>query len=45
MNDNNEMPEAQRLWIQLAMSQKIIAEEAAKAASVMVRLGEIMLEG
>lgn len=45
MNDNNEMPEAQQLWIELAMCQKRITEEAAKAASIMVRLGKLMMEG
>lgn len=45
MNDNDEMPEAQQLWIALAMCNKRIAEEVAKSIGIMQRLGELMVEG
>ena len=45
MNDNYEQPEIQKLWLQMLMAQKRIAEEAALSVSIMQRIGEIIFMG
>lgn len=45
MNDNEEMPELNQLWIKLVTSQKDIVEEVALSMSILRQMTQLVFDG